>query len=92
MPYGDQGLLITKKNFNKYEGYKNIPLMEDFDFIRRIKQKKFLVSLKTCIYTNSRKWEKENFILQSIKNWKLRKMWVNGVPLNKIYEKYYKNI
>ena len=90
-PYGDQGFLINKKNFNNYGGYKNIPLMEDFDFIRRIKQKKFLKALKTPMYTNSRKWEKRNFILQSIRNWHLRKLWLKGLPLNIIYEKYYKN-
>tara|TARA_B100000212_G_C27373355_1_gene533599 strand:+ start:371 stop:1084 length:714 start_codon:yes stop_codon:yes gene_type:complete len=90
-PYGDQGILINKKNFERYRGYKNIPLMEDFDFIRRVKQKKFLKALKTPIYTNSRKWEEVNFISQSLRNWRLRNLWIKGLPLNEIYEKYYEN-
>ena len=88
-PYGDQGLLISKKNFNNYGGFKNIPLMEDFDFIRRIKQKKYLIGLKTPIYTNSRKWDNKNIILQSIKNWHLRRLWLKGVSLDRIYKMYY---
>ncbi len=88
-PYGDQGFLISKKNFNNYGGFKNIPLMEDFDFIRRIKQKKYLIGLKTPIYTNSRKWNNKNFVLQSIKNWNLRRLWLKGVSLDKIYKMYY---
>ena len=88
-PYGDQGYLISKKNFNNYGGFKNIPLMEDFDFTRRIKQKKYLIGLKTPIYTNSRKWNNKNFILQSIKNWYLRRLWIKGVSLDKIYKMYY---
>ena len=89
-PYGDQGLLISKKNFLNYGGYKNIPLMEDYDFIRRI-NKKYLKSLTANIYTSSRRWEKVNFVSQSIKNWKLRKLWLKGVPINEIYNKYYNN-
>ena len=88
-PYGDQGFLISKKNFNNYGGFKNIPLMEDFDFIRRIKQKEYLIGLKTPIYTNSRKWNHKNLILQSIKNWNLRRLWLKGVSLDKIYKMYY---
>tara|TARA_Y100000589_G_scaffold331855_1_gene387474 strand:- start:2061 stop:2738 length:678 start_codon:yes stop_codon:yes gene_type:complete len=87
-PYGDQGLLINKEIFNNYGGYKDIPLMEDFDFIRRINRKN-LVALKNSIYTSSRKWRKVNIILQAIHNWKLRRMWIKGVSLNEIYKKYY---
>ena len=87
-PYGDQGLLINKEIFNNYGGYKDIPLMEDFDFIRRINRKN-LVALKNSIYTSSRKWRKVNIILQAIYNWKLRRMWIKGVSLNEIYKKYY---
>ena len=88
-PYGDQGVLINKQNFNNYGGFKNIPLMEDVDFIRRIKKPKYLISLKTSIYTNTRKWDNVNFVLQSIKNWNYRRLWIKGYPLNKIYKKYY---
>tara|TARA_Y100000589_G_scaffold311759_1_gene331390 strand:+ start:741 stop:1448 length:708 start_codon:yes stop_codon:yes gene_type:complete len=87
-PYGDQGLLINKESFKILGGYKKIPLMEDFDFIRRIK-KKYLRSLKTSIYTSSRKWEKENFVWLAFKNWYLRRLMLKGYSLKKIYKKYY---
>ncbi len=88
-PYGDQGLLISKENFKALGGYKAIPIMEDFDFIRRIKKKKYLRSLKTPIFTSSRKWEKVNFFWQSLKNWNLRRLMLRGYSLNKIYKNYY---
>ena len=87
-PYGDQGLLISKAKFKNCRGYKEIPLMEDFDFIRRI-NKKYLRSLKTPIYTSSRKWDKGNFVWQSLKNLKLRRLMLNGYSINNIYKKYY---
>ena len=87
-PYGDQGLLISKENFKTYGGYKTIPLMEDFDFINRI-NKKNLKSLKTPIFTSSRKWEKVNFVWQSFKNWYLRRLMLKGYSINRIYDNYY---
>ena len=89
-PYGDQGLLIHRDIFSNYGGYKNIPIMEDIDFIKRIKDKKRLVSLSTSIFTNSRKWEKKNLITQSIINFNLRRKWRNGYSLEKIYKEYYR--
>ena len=87
-PYGDQGVLISKKNFKTQLGYKTIPLMEDFEFIRRVK-KKYLRCLKTPIFTSSRKWDKVNFVWQSLKNWNLRRLMRKGYSLNKIYKNYY---
>ena len=90
-PYGDQGLLIHKKSYIKLKGYKEIPLMEDLDFIKRIHNKKYLKMLNIPIYTSSRKWEKTNFIFQAFKNWRLRQRWLRGESINSIYEDYYKN-
>lgn len=36
LPYGDQGLLISKRFYESLGGYKPIPLMEDVNLIRRI--------------------------------------------------------
>ncbi|WP_292884590.1 TIGR04283 family arsenosugar biosynthesis glycosyltransferase [Nisaea sp.] len=36
LPYGDQGLLIHRRFYRRLGGYKEIPLMEDVDLIRRI--------------------------------------------------------
>ena len=88
-PYGDQGLLISKKNFKTYGGFKTIPLMEDFDFISRI-NKKNLRSLKTPIFTSSRKWDEINFVWQSLKNWHFRRLMLKGVSIKRIYKNYYK--
>ena len=41
------------------------------------------------IYTSGRKWEQNNFLIQSFKNWKLRKRWLRGDPMDLIYKDYY---
>ena len=90
-PYGDQGLLIQKTTYFEHSGFKEIPLMEDIDFIKRIKNKEYLICLNNSILTSCRKWEQINFLKQSFNNWKLRKRWVKGDPLTSIYEEYYKS-
>ena len=36
LPYGDQGLLISRKDYNASGGYDAIPLMEDVALVRRL--------------------------------------------------------
>ena len=90
-PYGDQGLLIARTTYFKHKGYKEIPLMEDLDFIKRLKNKVHLKMLNIHIYTSSRKWEKTNIIFQGFKNWNLRKRWLRGESIKSLYNDYYKN-
>ena len=89
-PYGDQGLIIHKTNYFKNNGFRKIPLMEDVDFLRRLKNKKDLVQLNLPIFISSRKWEKTNIFLQALKNWNLRRRWLKGESIKSIYSDYYK--
>jgi len=89
-PYGDQGLIIHRTTYFKNNGFRKIPLMEDIDFLKRLKNKKDLKQLNLPIFTSSRKWERTNIFLQAIKNWHFRRRWLKGESLKSIYSDYYK--
>ena len=89
-PYGDQGLIIHRSIYNENNGFREIPLMEDVDFFRRLKNKKDLKQLNLPIFTSSRKWEGTNIFVQGLKNWNLRKRWLKGESTKSIYSEYYK--
>jgi len=89
-PYGDQGLMIHRTNYFKNNGFREIPLMEDVDFLRRLNNKKDLKQLNLPIFTSSRKWERTNIFLQALKNWNFRRRWLNGESVQSIYSDYYK--
>ena len=89
-PYGDQGLIINRANYFKNNGYRNIPLMEDVDFLRRLNNKKDLKQLNLPIFISSRKWERTNIFLQAVKNWQFRRRLLKGESLKSIYSDYYK--
>ena len=90
-PYGDQGLIINRNIYFENKGYKKIPLMEDLDFIKRLINKENLRLLNFSIHTNSRKWQKTNIFLQSLKNWNLRRRWLKGESSESLYKEYYEN-
>jgi len=89
-PYGDQGLIIHRTIYFKNNGFRNIPLMEDVEFLRRLNNKKNLKQLNLPIFTSSRKWEKTNIFLQALKNWTYRRRWLKGESPKSIYSDYYK--
>ncbi len=88
-PYGDQGLIIHRSTYHQNNGFRKIPLMEDIDFISRLKNKKDLKQLNLPLYISSRKWESTNILLQAIKNWNYRRRWVKGESTKSIYAEYY---
>jgi len=90
-PYGDQGLIIHRSIYLKNNGFRKIPLMEDIDFLSRLKNKKDLKQLNFPIFISSRKWERTNFFIQAIKNWNFRRRWLKGESTKSIFADYYKN-
>ena len=90
-PYGDQGLLINKELYLEIGGYKPLHLMEDLDLILRLSKENRIRGLHTKIYTDSRKWEKTNVLVQSLKNAILRQRWRKGESSKKLFHEYYRN-
>jgi len=89
-PYGDQGLIIQRNTYFENNGFRNIALMEDVDFLRRLKNKKILKQLNFPIFISSRKWERTNIFIQAFKNWNFRRRWLKGESTKSIYSDYYK--
>jgi rSAM/selenodomain-associated transferase 2 len=51
LPYGDQGLLISRKMYDGVGGYQDMPIMEDVDLVRRIGKQK--LRTLNCFATTS---------------------------------------
>jgi rSAM/selenodomain-associated transferase 2/rSAM/selenodomain-associated transferase 1 len=74
MPYGDQALFVSRNFFNAVGGFPEIPIMEDFELIRRLKRKGKIVILPESVRTSARRWQ--NFGI--IKAWLLNQMIIIG--------------
>ena len=56
MPYGDQALFVSRNLFHKIGGYPEYPIMEDFELVRRLKQKGKIAILPESVQTSPRRW------------------------------------
>jgi len=58
LPYGDQAIFINKQDFVKAGGYAELPIMEDFEFIKRVKKIGKIAIAPDTVTTSGRRWEK----------------------------------
>lgn len=56
MPYGDQAIFMFSKVFHQMGGFSNIPIMEDFELIRRLQKIGDVVTLPVPVITSPRRW------------------------------------
>lgn len=67
LPYGDQGLLISRRLYDRLGGFREIPLMEDVDLVRRLGRSQ-LVLLRTAAVTSPERYVAQGFIARSLRN------------------------
>jgi rSAM/selenodomain-associated transferase 2 len=91
IPFGDQAIFIRGEFFKKMGGYKEIPLMEDMELMRRIKRSgnKIRIFYERAM-TSPRRWEKEGVIYCTLRNWTLQTLYFLGVSPHKLIH-FYKN-
>lgn len=56
MPYGDQAIFIRSALFREIGGFPDMPIMEDFGFIRRLQKKGYIQTAPYPALTSARRW------------------------------------
>jgi rSAM/selenodomain-associated transferase 2 len=77
LPYGDQGLLISRFLYDALGGYADIPLMEDVDLVRRIGRKR-LVLLRAEAVTSAEKYRRDGYDRRAWRNLMLMARYLMG--------------
>jgi rSAM/selenodomain-associated transferase 2 len=89
IPFGDQAIFLRKRYFDKIHGYKELPLMEDLDLMRRIKRDGGkIILLRERIKTSPRRWEREGVVRCTVRNWTIRSLFFLGVPPDYLVQFY----
>lgn len=87
--YGDNGIFVRKKVFEELGGFKEIPIMEDYEFSVRMKKKYKVTKVnEPKIFVDPRRHIKSGFIktrLQWIIIRKLYKLGISARLLTKLY-------
>jgi rSAM/selenodomain-associated transferase 2 len=79
LPYGDQGLFVRRSTFAALGGYRDIELMEDVDFVRRLVAAGQVVEMPSAIVTSSRRWRRDGWFRRSARNVTLLGLYFCGV-------------
>lgn len=77
--YGDMGIFVRKRVFEKMGGYAEIPLMEDMEFCKQLKKQGKVVILPQKILTSARRWLDEGVAKNIFRNWALQIAYTLGV-------------
>jgi rSAM/selenodomain-associated transferase 2 len=83
-PYGDQGLLLSRALYDAAGGYLALPLMEDVEFIDRLKGNGGIAVLKSRATTSARRYEIDGYAKRVLKNFLCMIMYRAGVAPDKI--------
>ena len=88
LPYGDQGLLISRRLYDRVGGFDPIPLMEDVAMAKKLRRK--LTAIPIGIETSAEKYRKHGWFKRSMTNFSILLQYLLGVDPNRLADKYYR--
>ncbi|MDX2265878.1 MAG: TIGR04283 family arsenosugar biosynthesis glycosyltransferase [Hyphomicrobiales bacterium] len=87
MPYGDQGLLISRALYDEIGGFAPTPIMEDVDIVRRLGRRR-MVMLKSRVLTGAVRYRRDGYAKRVVRNLKCLSMYFAGRPPDAIAAVY----
>jgi rSAM/selenodomain-associated transferase 2 len=88
LPYGDQGLFVRADIFRRLGGYAEWALMEDVDFVRRLRRAGPTTELPLTLTTSARRWERDGWFRRSSRNLLLVGLYFLGVQPQRLARWY----
>lgn len=79
IPYGDQGIFMTRAAFNSAGRYQDIPLFEEVRLVRNVRRIGRFVALKAPIEVSARRWERDGWLRRTVENRCLALAYILGV-------------
>ena len=88
MPYGDQGIFMRRSVYFRVGGFKDMPIMEDVDLIRRLNHIGRFKLAGGKVKTSARRWAKEGPVYTTIRNWSLLVRYFSGKSPDDLHRLY----
>ena len=68
LPYGDQAIFVKAADFFRLNGFRNWPLMEDYDFCRRLRKTGRIAVAPASVTTSARRWQRLGVLRTTMTN------------------------
>ena len=79
LPYGDQGLFVRRGAFHSLGGFREQPLLEDVEFVRRLVAAGPVAELPLPLLTSARRWRYDGWFRRSARNTAIVSLYFAGV-------------
>lgn len=79
-PYGDQGLFLEKRVFDELNGFPELPIMEDYEFVRRLRKRGRIITVGAPAITSARRWRRLGPLRTTLRNQLVILGYRAGVP------------
>ncbi len=68
LPYGDQSLFLRREVFQQVGGFPDMPIMEDYEFVRRLGRVGRVVTLRPPVLASARRWRRMGLLRTTLLN------------------------
>ena len=86
LPYGDQGLLISREDYDAAGGFPDMPLMEDVALARALGWR--LTALPVTVTTSAEKYRRDGWLRRGLRNLSLLLRYLLGADPERLARKY----
>ena len=81
LPYGDQGLVIARAQYDEVGGFSDLPIMEDVAIARALRRTGGITLLRASLLVSPRRWERDGALRRSMRNvWLLARYLTGTAP------------
>lgn len=91
LPYGDQALFVRMNDFRRIGGFRDWPLLEDVEWVERMKDHGRIVTLRQRVITSAVRWEKGGILKRGLLNRSILREYRQGVPVAELSHRYREN-
>jgi rSAM/selenodomain-associated transferase 2 len=89
LPYGDQGLFLTRLNFDAVGGYPGLPFMDDYAMSRKLARHGRVRIANSAVVTSGRRWETLGVFRTTVINQVIIIGYNLGIPVPSLQAWYY---
>lgn len=87
LPYGDQGMLMSRALYHRLGGFRPMPLMEDVDLVRRAGRRR-MAALAARATTSAERYRRDGYLLRPLRNLVCLTLYFLGVSPRAIAKLY----
>lgn len=88
LPYGDQALFLRRSTFAAIGGFPALPIMEDFEFVRRLQRQGKIVLIPDPVITSGRRWQQRGIATTTLINQLIVVGYLLGIPPQQLEQLY----